>query len=111
MLRDGYAKQQNEEFMTSSFKGNMKTSEDPKHLLSDAKYGTVKKKAKNKKTKKKHNVKAQFQIGGKKEKGPPHTEQRAASSTHTGCSEEGALYEPNIQHRLISRSSAVYDYP
>lgn len=70
MLRDGYAKQQNEGFMTSSFKGNMKTSEDPKHLLSDARYGTVKKEAKNKKTKKKkeHNVKAQFQIGGKKRK-------------------------------------------
>lgn len=75
MLRDGHAKQQNEEFMTSSFKGNRKTSEDPKHLLSDAKYGTVKKEAKNKKTKKKtkkkekkHNVKAQFQIGGKKRK-------------------------------------------
>lgn len=58
----------------------------------------------------KHNIKAQFQIGGKNEKGPPQAEQRAASSTHTGCS-EGALYEPNIQHRLISRSSAVYDYP
>jgi len=33
MLRDGHAKHQKEECMTSSFKGNMKTSEDPKHLF------------------------------------------------------------------------------
>lgn len=53
ILGDGHAKHQNEECMTSSFKGNMKTSEDPKTsvTVSDATCDTVKREAKNKKTK------------------------------------------------------------
>lgn len=46
-LRDEYAKQQNGEFMTSSIKENMKTSEERNHLLSNAKYDTVKKETNN----------------------------------------------------------------